>query len=361
MRLLSALVVLIALAGPCRLVAQEIAPPQESSILVQDNLPELQQPREIEADGLEVPASPAGEGIRLPTSATWMLNLNFPRREHPGPLAWLRSDDTALEDGAEVRPGWLSRTGARFCGETMDTGYRLWRDFQFQYSLYPLAELGVAVAIATPLANTGADQRVRDWYQGRVHPNGPDWDQSNNTVLWRANRVGYYLGSFQYTVPIYFGVWGAGILTEDTWTGSVSAEWANRTLRALAIGAPEVGVLQYALGGSRPLDGDGSRWRPLHDNNGVSGHAFVGAVPFLTAASMIDNPWLRAPFIAGSFWSAWSRVDSDAHYLSQVLLGWFIAYQSVRSVNRTEAEDRQIQIGPWIDPGITGINVFLRY
>lgn len=386
MRPLLALGVLVALAGIVRLEAQEPSPLMESAILPQldpapaeenqagsstqseimlpESIPELQQPRETEAAQIESPAGSDPASMTVPARSTWVLNLTFPRQPHPLPLEWLHSPESVLPNGTPGLLGWFSRTGNRFWGESCDTGVRMWRDLQFQYSMYPLLELGVAVGIAAPLANTGADQRVRDWYQARVHPYG---DIARYSSLWSsADRVGNFIGSWQYMLPVYFGVWGAGMMTEDTWTGSVAAEWANRTLRALAVGAPEMGVLQLALGGSRPLDGNGSGWQPMRDNNGVSGHAFVGAMPFLSAASMIDNPWLRAPFIAGSFWSAWSRMDSDSHYLSQILLGWFIAYQSTRSINRTEAEDRQIQFSPWIDPGvtgpgITGINVFFRY
>lgn len=377
MRLSLALATLVALAELLSVAAQEPSPATESAILPEidptpltqseilgrEELPELDPPREVVGNQIEAPSGLAADTMAVPARSTWVLNLTFPRQPHPGPLEWLRSPESVLGNGTPGFAGWLSRTGFRFWGESRDTGFRMWRDFQYQYSMYPLMELGVAIGIAAPLANTGVDQRVRDWYQGRVHPYG---DITRNIALWNTDRVGHFIGSWQYMLPVYFGVWGAGIMTEDTWTGSVAAEWANRTLRALAVGAPEMGALQLALGGSRPLDGDGSRWRPMRDNNGVSGHAFVGAMPFLTAASMIDNPWLRAPFIAGSMWSAWSRMDSDSHYLSQILLGWFIAYQSVRSTNRTEAEDRQIQIGPWIDPGvtgpgITGVNVFFRF
>lgn len=353
---------LLVLASPVRLEAQEDVAPQESSIiLMQGSLPELEQPAEGEPEPTPL-ASPA-ESV-IPESATpseilpslppmptadWVQNLRVPRREHPQPLTWWDGDGGAADEGS-----WLSRQWAGTWADAHDTCHRLWRDFQYQYSLYPLCELGIAVGLVAPLANTNADQAIANWYQNRVRGTaGAAGDRMAN--------VGYMFGTFQYMLPMYFGVWGVGKMMDDTWLGSVSSEWANRAARATAIGAPEVGLLQYVLGASRPADDIGSRWHPLKDNNGASGHAFVGAIPFLTAASMTDRYWLRGVMMMGSTWSAWSRMNTDSHYLSQVLLGWFIAYQSVRSVNRTEAEERQVQVGPWIDPGITGINVFLRY
>lgn len=362
---------LLFLACPARLGAQDrTAPgsPPEDFLLAPRELPELNMPRAVEAPleaspGVGLPEAivpseiiPQAPPILPPaTPPAWVQNLRFPRQPYPRPLVWWYGsgpDDAAAGN-------WFSREWDVTCGEACDTCHRLWRDFQFQYSCYSLCELAVAVGLAAPLANTRADQEVANWYQSRI--------RTQSTDQW--TRPAYYLGYYQYMLPIYFGVWAAGRLADDTFAGAVSADWASRSLRALAIGAPEVGILQYVLGGSRPSDflGSvrppdywGSRWRPLNDNNGVSGHAFVGAIPFLTAASMCENPWCRGALFVGSFWTAWSRVNTDSHYLSQVLLGWFIAYQSVRSVNRTEAEER-IQFSPWLDPGITGINVTVRY
>lgn len=347
---------LLSHASAGRLAAQE----HESSSLVQCNLRELQSPPEIESNSsnASMPNMPSEIIVSLPQLPTveWVQNLRLPHRDYPRPLAWWYGNGDS-----EPREGnWCSREWGVFCDEAHDTCLRLWRDVQYQYGWYPLGELGVAVALAAPLANTHADQAVANWYQHHIRSSSTD----------SISQVGYFLGYFQYMVPIYFGVWTAGRLCDESFAGAVSADWASRSLRALAIGAPEVGALQYLLGASRPNDFsgttrpdnfDGSHWRPFNDNNGVSGHAFVGAVPFLTAASMTDNCWLRGALFVGSTWSAWSRINTDSHYLSQVLLGWFIAFQSVRSVNRTEAEEHRIQIAPWIDPGITGINVFLRY
>lgn len=363
MRFLLGACILLALACPVRLAAQEAAP-AESSILTQRELPELQPPPDVEAGSPDSAGSAGQPSPDVPSEimpslpqAEWVQGLRFPRREYPRPLAWWYGESTS---DAPQEGNWITREWGVFRGEACDTVCRLWRDYQFQYSLYPLCELGAAVGLAMPLANTRADQAVSDWYQRHIR----------TASMNQMGKFGYFLGSYQYMLPMYFGVWTMGRMADDTFAGAFSADWANRSLRAMAIGAPEVGVLQYLLGGSRPQDYEGtvrpadyrgSRWRPLHDNNGVSGHAFVGAVPFLTAASMCENPWCRGACFVGSFWSTWSRINSDSHYLSQALLGWFIAYQSVRSVNRTEAEERQVQVGPWVDPGITGINVFLRY
>jgi hypothetical protein len=118
-----------------------------------------------------------------------------------------------------------------------------------------------------------------------------------------------------------------------------------------------VGILQVGLGSDRPF-ADDSRWHPFRHNHGVSGHAFVGAVPFLTAASMTDSYVLKALLVAGSFGPAWSRIHTDDHYFSQVFLGWAIAYLSVQSVNQTESRFR---IVPCEMPRGVGMGVQIQF
>ncbi|GHT13075.1 hypothetical protein FACS1894170_08630 [Planctomycetales bacterium] len=79
-----------------------------------------------------------------------------------------------------------------------------------------------------------------------------------------------------------------------------------------------------------------SYWHPFQNSHGISGHAFIGAVPFMTAAQMTDRPVVKGLFYTMSTFCAWSRIKDDAHYLSQALLGWYLAYLSVRSVSETE-------------------------
>jgi hypothetical protein len=99
------------------------------------------------------------------------------------------------------------------------------------------------------------------------------------------------------------------------------------------VGEPALILLQKATGASRPEEMRGSRWEPFSDDNGVSGHSFIGAIPFLSAASMTDRWYLRYPLIIASMLPAWARFHKDDHYFSQSLAGWWLAYRSVESVS----------------------------
>ena len=228
--------------------------------------------------------------------------------------------------------------------------HRLVQDYKNFYLSENIFYLGGAVAVAAPLANTHADQAIRDWYQRGA---------GQSVAANKTADVFKQFGNYQYAVPIYVVMSASGFLWDDVPILATAGEFGNRCIRALTVGAPAVGILQVGLGSTRPFTND-SHWHPFDSNKGVAGHAFVGAIPFLTAASMTDNYALKTLLFAGSFGTGWSRIQHDDHYFSQVLLGWSIAYLSVRSVNQTEADPR-FRIVPCCTPNGMGMGVEIHY
>lgn len=237
------------------------------------------------------------------------------------------------------------------CTGSSEQIHRLVSDYKNFYLSDNLFAVGAAIVVAAPIANTHADQAIREWYQ-----RGAGNSQGANETA----KVFKAFGQWQYTVPVYFGLSLTEHLFPDSPTVGAVANFGNRSLRALAVGAPTVGALQVGLGSGRPYTHD-SHWSPFDHSNGVSGHAFVGAVPFLTAASMTESRVLKALLIAGSFGPAWSRIQTDDHYFSQVFLGWTIAYLSVESVNLTECRARNMRIVPVELPQGVGLGVQFEY
>jgi hypothetical protein len=100
----------------------------------------------------------------------------------------------------------------------------------------------------------------------------------------------------------------------------------------------------------------------FNDNNGVSGHSFIGAVPFLALAKMNgDNTVLKYVAYAASAAAAWSRVNDNGHYLSQAALGWYMAWESVDAVVDGEEEREKISIAPIIGRNTYGIAVSVQW
>jgi len=284
-------------------------------------------------------------------------------QEQPGMPRSLMPRTTAdlVMSGYGVGPGqplpawqaWCDKSWNGLCDFSSDEFHKVVCDFKHMYWGKNLVCMGVALAAAAPLANTHADQGIRDWYVERLKTSSGDG--------WAS--VAYQMGKHFNVIPVYAIVGGVGLMFPDTWVGSTAFTWGERSLRSLLVGVPAVGILQVGLGGSRPNENGphSSYWHPLHDNNSVSGHAFVGSIPFLVAASMTENPWMKGAFFLGSFFVPWARVQQDAHYFSQVALGWTFGFLAAQSVLQTDIENRRVLVAPLDVPGTQGIGVMFRY
>ena len=214
------------------------------------------------------------------------------------------------------------------------------RDYANYYSGGNLTALTLGLVVAGGLAHAPADEEIRDWYRRSVRSEATD----------DLARVVKPLGNGRIVGPAYLGAFLLGKLTDHTAVGSATEHWAERTMRAMLVGAPPVLALQMAIGASRPYE-DNSYWRPFQDDNGVSGHSFMGAVPFISAAKMTPRGGLKALFYAASTLCGLSRINDDAHYFSQVTLGWWMAYLACGSVDETEEDGRRIELLPVVPLG----------
>jgi len=208
-------------------------------------------------------------------------------------------------------------------------------DYRHFYSGDRLLRLGFALGAGAVIANTGADNTMQDWYQKHLRGGSSD----------DIADVAKQFGEQKYLIPASLLMAGIGeLLPPGSATGPIG-EWGRRTLRAYAVGYPAMLLLQHGTGGSRPGETNhSSHWRPFQDDNGASGHAFVGAVPFLTLAHMSDSRPLRYLWYGVSALSAWSRINDNAHFPSQALLGWYAAYEATGAVNDSERDNRQLHL-----------------
>ena len=213
------------------------------------------------------------------------------------------------------------------------TGGHVFSDFRNFYSRDTALNYGVALAGGATLANTAMDRHFSGWYQDNVRSSGTD---DFAKFCKRFGEGAIWIPIFAVTAVSY------RLYDQSDWNKRgehcVFGEYAARTTRGYLVGFPALLVFQNLLGSERPTGGNekGSYWRPFHEDHAVSGHSFIGAMPFITAAQMVEKPWLKGVFYACSVLPAWSRVNDDAHYLSQAILGWYLAYLSARAVSQTE-------------------------
>jgi hypothetical protein len=217
-------------------------------------------------------------------------------------------------------------------------GHKVWEDYRNFYDCQSLVCTTAAFGAGALMANTGFDDTMQAaWLRG-VEPTGL------GTFFTGCKDI----GEGRYALPIFGVAAATGLVFEGNPVGDVVGEWGSRSLRIFVVGAPPLYVLQMATGASRPAEDVGSKWHFWNDNNGVSGHAFVGAIPFLAAAEMVESPLLKGTLYVCSTFVGFSRMTTDSHYPSQVFLGWYLAWASARAVDATEMHfaGMEVQVMP---------------
>ncbi|MGD8395708.1 MAG: phosphatase PAP2 family protein [Candidatus Eiseniibacteriota bacterium] len=178
--------------------------------------------------------------------------------------------------------------------------------------------LGLAVAGAAVLAYGGVDARVDRWHAAHVR------GRTAHTIA----DLAHFLGERPWVL-----YWLLFALIDAWWATNPLTRWGRRCFDATLIGLPGLWVVQRGLGASRPRETPhGPRFHPLADDNSASGHTFIAAVPFLVAARMSHRMPARSIAYALSPVTGWSRIHDRKHYLSQVALGYGLAWQAVDTV-----------------------------
>lgn len=214
-------------------------------------------------------------------------------------------------------------------------GYKVLEDYRNFYDCESLARTTAAFGAGALMANTGFDETLQNTWQRNVRPTDV------GTFFSGCKDI----GEGRYSIPIFGAAAVAGMFMEGRPLGDAVGGWGSRSLRIFAVGAPPLYVLQMATGASRPGESTAdSKWVFFNDNNGVSGHAFMGAVPFLAAATMVEGPVAKGSLYVCSTFVAFSRVTDDAHYPSQSFLGWYLAFASAMAVEDTEFHFARMQI-----------------
>lgn len=280
------------------------------------------------ATGLAPPTAPPNYGAP-PAEQLY----GEPQQAYPGlpPLDSQRNFEEPPVIGGSPR-----RMGVRTLMEQIVSDHRNY------YSWRTAGLYAGAFGLGAVMANTSIDQHFQNWYQSEIGDSG-------------------FIHSFKYAgegviiLPSYAVAVGIGYLFDENPAGTWIGQWGQRSLRSFLVGAPPMLLMQVVTGGSRPGERDyNSAWHPFQDNNGVSGHAFMGAIPFLTAAQLVERPVPKFALYGLSTMTGWSRVNDNAHYLSQIMLGWTMAVAATFAVDNTQRQ-MGFNISPMIGNGNQGL------
>ena len=135
----------------------------------------------------------------------------------------------------------------------------------------------------------------------------------------------------------------AGVALEGMPVGDALGGWGDRSLRMFLVEGhrftffnwQQVLPVQVIMGSVNTESPSGSDWKFFQDNNGVSGHSFMGAIPFLAAADMVEHPLAKGTLYVCSTFVGFSRINDDMHYSSQAFLVGILLMSSL-AVSRTE-------------------------
>jgi len=260
----------------------------------------------------------------------------------------------------EFRPG---ETYPAACFRRSKQGlFKIQSDMKNFYSVSNFENILLGFGLHAVISNTAVDQNFRNWYQNHVRTSSGDKFSSGVVNI----------GDGFWTIPPMVAIsclyYGDKITNQFQFfrhpACSFLGEFSSRTTRAMIVGAPTLLLGQIIIGAGRPdTPPYQSYWAPFQHSNGVSGHAFIGAAPFITLAQMSDNFWLKIVFYTCSTFVPWSRVNDDRHYLSQVVLGWYLSYLSCRAVSKTEYKflPRGLTVFPMLDTNTVGLGLVYQW
>ena len=189
-----------------------------------------------------------------------------------------------------------------------------------------------AVGIASAL-----DRRVDNWTQDQRSP-GSD----------RAAQVFKYGGE----PVLIFGVSG-GILAAGVISGRPDLERrGGRVLASVVAAGLTTGALKEITGRFRPDNTtDPYVFHPFTNHDAFpSGHATMAFALATSLSAEIHRPWATALLYTGATGTAWSRLNDQKHWLSDVLAG---ATVGITAANVIEGRWRIFGLGPprfLIDP-----------
>ncbi|MFM8454610.1 MAG: phosphatase PAP2 family protein [Gammaproteobacteria bacterium] len=221
------------------------------------------------------------------------------------------------------------------------SAYEVVDDFKSDFRNYTkkdnLWALGELFLVSGVLANTGLDQGIKKRWQEAWRPKNPS---RYDNIFKIPKKIG---GVSWLTIPLYTGSMALGHLLKDTRIGHPIYQWSYLSFRASVIGGAQQALFTKVLGSGRPCREESSNWQPFRYENAVSGHAFYGAIPILTAAKMTRFSGLRYALYGASILPGLARINDNRHYTSQVILGWGLAMLSVSTVFQSE-EDKDNEV-----------------
>ena len=141
-----------------------------------------------------------------------------------------------------------------------------------------------------------------------------------------------FIGQPEFYFTITGGVLAAGLISGD----SRVTRAGGRLAATLALTGGLTRLGKFVVGRERPLEGaDVTAFHPFTSASASfpSGHASMAFALATSLSEEIRRPWATAALYTGAGLVAWSRMNDDKHWLSDVAAGAMLGVFSAKVVN----------------------------
>lgn len=175
-----------------------------------------------------------------------------------------------------------------------------------------------------------ADRSVNIWSQ--------DHRSTNSDAVAAVFRTGG-------EPAVVFGVSGGIVLAGVVSGHDGLRRSGERVLASAAVAGLAAATIKLPVGRVRPVDTDNPYiFKPFSGNDAFpSGHATLAFALATSLSEEIHNPWASAALYTFAAGTAWSRINDQLHWLSDVLMGSAIG---ITGANVMEGRWRVFGLGP---------------
>jgi len=159
--------------------------------------------------------------------------------------------------------------------------------------------------------------------------------ENRSDVADAMERVGFYYGSPLITVPVSLVTYGSGLLFHSDAVKETGVMMVEALLLAGLVQQP----LRIAVGRARPLAGEGNLsfdpFNPASEYSSfISGHTWSAVAVSTIVSRQVGKPWVSVVAYTLAGVTAWSRLYSGKHWLSDVIVGGASGYYSATTIWR---------------------------
>jgi membrane-associated phospholipid phosphatase len=166
------------------------------------------------------------------------------------------------------------------------------------------------------------DEPAQRYFQG----------QRSTTSNGLANTLRHF-GQIEVYGTVTAGLMAAGLFSGDGEITRVGARLAT----SLVLTGASTALAKHALGRQRPGDnteGDSDEYLPFSGHEAMpSGHTAIAFAMATSLADEIDRPWASLGLYTVASGVAWSRLNDNRHWLSDVAAGAALGITSAKLVN----------------------------